>query len=133
MLLLSAFGVSLGNLTFSVHTAIAGSLLTIVGFQIGTLGLFSTIAGNPIKTPSERITHWITDTLRLEHGLTFGITLTALGSLYSAAMVSHWLSTGHVPLVVPNLLAFTVIILGMQTIFNAFFLSILADKSSGAQ
>jgi len=128
MLALSAAGVSVRQLTFSVHTAIAGSLLTIVGYQVGTLGVFSTIAADPIKKPPDRLTEWVTGSVRLEHGLVLGLGVFALGAGYAAVRTGQWLATGQLPLVVPNLLAFTAIVVGLQTVFTSFFLSVLATE-----
>lgn len=129
-LILSGLGVTVGELTFSVHTAIAGGLLLITGYQIGTLGIFSAITGDPIRTPTDRVTQWVQEHVRLEHGIGVGLGATLLGGIYSALMIGQWLATGQVPLVVPNLLAFTAIVIGLQTIFYAFFLSILSEGVS---
>lgn len=131
-LVLSGVGVDVGGLTFAVHTALAGSLLTIVGYQVGALGVFSTIAADPIKKPTDRLNEWIVASIQLEHGLVIGGGVLVLGGGYAAMMVGRWLTTGRLPLVVPNLIAFTAIIVGIQTIFNSFYFSILATTRDSA-
>lgn len=131
-LVLSGVGVDVGGLTFAVHTALAGSLLTIVGYQVGALGVFSTIAADPIKKPTDRLNEWIVASIQLEHGLVIGGGVLVLGGGYAAMMVGRWLTTGRLPLVVPNLIAFTAIIVGIQTIFNSFYFSVLATTRDSA-
>ena len=126
--LLSLAGVQAGGLTFGTHTTIVASLLLIVGYQIGVLGTVSAIGANPIKPHSGRITDWVQDGFRLEHGATAGVALFGVGALSAGGMTFEWLA-GQVetPFVVPSLLAFTAIVLGVQTLFNSFCLSILIN------
>ncbi|NHN46559.1 glycosyltransferase family 2 protein [Halostella sp. JP-L12] len=120
----SVFDSQLVGITFGTHTVIAGSLLTIAGYQMGNLALFSTVT-DTIRKPRDPITTWITDNVRLEHGVTMGTALIAGGSAYVAYMLVRWLETGSLPFVIANMLAFTAIIVGIQTIFSSFFFSML--------
>ncbi|WP_049804974.1 glycosyltransferase family 2 protein [Natrinema pellirubrum] len=118
-------GVSIGNATLGTHSMIAGSLLTIVGYQVASLGVFATVASDPIQKPTDPITERVTTSLSLEHGATAGLVLFGVGSLYAAALVSQWITNGFASLefTMSSLIAFTAIIIGLQTVFSSFFLS----------
>jgi hypothetical protein len=134
-LALSVVGVTLYDVTFGTHTAIAGSLLTIVGHQVGSLALFSSIATDPIRSPSDQVTETIREYFQLEHGATFGVGLFGLGAVYVAAVFGRWVGSGYsvLPEVVHNLAALTIIVLGVQTVFSSFFLSMLASNTDGGE
>ena len=115
--------------TPGINAMIAGSLLTIVGYQIATLAVFSSIAADPIQRPRDLVTNWIRDRFRLEHGATLGILLYGVGTVYVTAVVARWATSGYstVPFAVRSMVAFTAIVLGTQTIFSSFFFSMLAQ------
>jgi len=129
MMGLSAFGVKPGGVTFGIHTMIAGSLLVVVGYQTAILSLFSTIASDPIRVPTDPLTRWIQTNFKLEQGATFGLTLFGAGAAYSAFLLYGWVQSGYgaVPFGAVNMVAFTVIVVGLETVFASFHLSALAD------
>lgn len=129
---LSFFSIQPGTVVFGVHTMILGSLLTILGCQVGSLALFSAIAGDPIRKPEDPITRWIDTNFRLEHGATLGVLLFGFGALYGLRLFVGWIAGGFtgIPFVPSNLLATTAMIVGLMIIFNSFYLSTLADQGS---
>jgi glycosyltransferase involved in cell wall biosynthesis len=131
----SLLGVRLNGVQFGTYTMIAGSLFTILAFNIGSLALFSSIAGNPIREPRDPITRIINRRFQLEHAATIGLGLFAVGAVYAVYLVAGWVDSGfsELPLVPANLLAFTVIMLGVQTVFYAFFFSMLGTETSRAR
>ena len=112
---------------FGTRSMVAGSLMTLVGYQVASFGVFATVASNPIRRPRDRITGWIVSHLRLESGLAVGLTLIALGGLYASWIIAVWLLSGYpaLPRLTHDISAFTIIILGIQTVFSAFFMSLL--------
>lgn len=118
--------------TPGINTMIAGSLLTIVGFQVTTLAVFSSIAADPIQRPNDSITGLIRNRFKLEHGATVGLLLYALGTVYVTVVVARWAAGGFdvVPFAVQSMVAFTAIVLGTQTIFSSFFFSMLAQSQN---
>ena len=120
--------VFLGNV-FDVHYMVVGSLLTVLGFQIVTTGLFA-------KAYSHAARLYAPDgTLRvllryfsLERGLVVGGLLFLAGFALDLAILTRWLESGRVQLdaVRPALQASTLMIVGAQTVFSSFFLSMLA-------
>jgi len=121
-------GVSLGGITLGTHSMIAGSLFTIVGYQIFTLGLFSTVGSDPIRHVDDPVTNVLEGRLTLERGALLGTGLLVGGGLYAASLVATWVGTGFsaIPFTLASLVAFTAIVLGLQTVFSAFFLSEIA-------
>lgn len=132
-LVLSFVGESVEGLFFGTHTAVAGSLLVIVGYQVGNLAVFSTVASDPVKRQRDPVTRWVTDRVSLERGATLGVALTALGGAYVVFLLWRWVASGyaHRPFVVADMLAFTAIVLGTQTVFYAFFLSMVRPNRTG--
>ena len=122
------FGIGVGGFVPGIHSMIAGSLLTIVGYQVAGLGLFAGIAGNPISAPSDPLTEWVLERATLERGATFGASVFALGGGYAAYLLAQWIDSGSLPLLTGDVLAVTTIVLGLQTIFFSFFMSAIAEE-----
>jgi len=129
MMGLSAFGVEPGGVTFGIHTMIAGSLLAVVGYQTALLSLFSTVAADPIRIPTDPLTRWIQENFRLEQGATIGLAVFAVGAVYATYLLYEWVASGFgaVPFGAVNMVAFTLIVVGVETVFASFHLSALAD------
>lgn len=127
---LAGSGVSLGSANFGIRTMIAGSLLTIVGYQIGSFGIFSSIASDPIREPSDRITRGLRANVSLERGAMLGLGMFAIGGGYAGYSVFQWVTNGYtaLPTLLPDVAAFTLIVIGIQTLFGSFFMSTLADR-----
>lgn len=114
--------------TPSIHTLIFGSLFLITGYQIASMGLFAGVYGRAkgILDPDD-ITEWIVHNISLERGITIGIVTFGLGFVYLFYRVSTWALNGFptFPWVEQNMTAFTLITVGLQTIFFSFFLSLI--------
>ena len=110
------------------HSMILGSLSVLVGYQILFLGLFAKLYGvsSGIFNP-DRITHFIMKKLSLEKGVIIGLGVFLTGFLYALYLVISWIGSGFkvLPLRGESIIAFTLIIIGIQTIFNSFFLSMM--------
>lgn len=128
----SLFGLTLGGVVFGSHTVIAGSLLTVVGSQIGGLAVFSSVASNPVRPQRDPVTSWLKRRFRLEYGLGIGLALIALGGGYTAVLVGGWIASGYVqrPPITADMLAFTTLVLGAETFFSSFFLGLLDQPRS---
>ncbi|WP_435156746.1 glycosyltransferase family 2 protein [Haladaptatus sp. DFWS20] len=126
---LAYFGIAVGGVSVGLHSMIAGSLLAIGGFQIGSLGVFATVAGNPIKQSQQPVMGWLLKRLQLEHAATLGLLVFAGGATYATYLVIQWVSSGFVelPLLMDDIVAFTAIVLGIQTVFSSFFMSTIAE------
>jgi hypothetical protein len=118
-------GVTVGGVSFGIHTAIAGALLTLVGYQVANLGVFATVASDPIQRSDDIITTTLIDRLNLERMATIGVVVWVAGVAYAGWLVVQWAATGftQLPMTTGDVLAFTAIVIGLQTVFNAFFFS----------
>lgn len=118
-------GATLGAVTLGVNSMIAGSLFAIVGVQVGSLGVFATVATDPIQRPTDPMTSWITQYATLERGATTGVLVFAAGGAYASWLVVDWITSGFgaVPFTTEALIAFTGVVVGIQLVFSSFFLS----------
>lgn len=118
-------GVALGEVTLGTNSMIAGSLATIVGTQVGSLGVFATVASDPIQQPDDPVTTGITEYATLERGATAGVIVFAAGGAYASWLVGDWILSGFgaVPFTSAALIAFTAVVVGIQLVFSSFFLS----------
>lgn len=118
-------GVALGEATLGVNSMIAGSLAAIVGVQVGSLGVFATVASDPIQQPEDPLTSWITQSATLERRATAGALVFAAGGTYAGWLILDWILSGFgaVPFTTEALVAFTAVVVGIQLVFSSFFLS----------
>ncbi len=123
---------SLGSLFFGFHWMFVGSLLTVLGFQIINLGLFARFYSltSHFDEGRDRIAEWLLGHFNLEAGIVLGGSLFGLGILVDLFVFLTWLSGNfQSPVAVRlSIVALTLSILGAQTIFSAFFLSMMTIK-----
>lgn len=109
-----------------IHWLALGCLLTLLGFQILTLGAFAkTFAMNESFGMSGpffgKLLNWFT----LEAGVVVGTTLVLLGLFADLAILVTWLARdmGQMGSTHTVIVASTVIALGFQVVFSSFFLA----------
>jgi len=130
IMLLSFFRVYIGYVP-GFHSMIVGSLLVIVGYQVMFLGLFAKIYGVHVDLfDADRVAEFILKHASLEKGAIIGVTIFLVGFVYSAYLVARWVGSGFavLPLKEEDMIGFTLLILGLQTFFNSFFLSMLSNR-----
>lgn len=129
---LAAGPVDLGSLFFGFHWMFVGSLLTLIGFQIINLGLIARFYSltSHLDQKRDRIIEWIQHRFKLEAGILLGGGMFCLGILLDLLVLLSWLSGNFQSSVAVRLsiLALTFSIIGVQVLFSAFFLSIMAIK-----
>jgi hypothetical protein len=130
LMLLAYLNVRLGPMWLGIHTTVAGSLMTIAGIQVASFGVFARIAGNPIQQQKDPITESIVENVKLEYGASLGLALVAVGGAYSLFVLVRWVSSGFtvLPFLKADIIAMTLIVVGIQIVFSSFFMSILADS-----
>ncbi|WP_137284596.1 glycosyltransferase family 2 protein [Halorussus salinisoli] len=128
---LSLTNISVGGVTFGSYTMIAGSLCTIASYQLGSLAIFSAVAADPIREPQDPLTTWVLDRFKLEHGALLGLLVFGAGALHTGYLMYNWVTSGftQLPVIATNLVPFTALVLGIQTVSYSFFLSIIASRS----
>lgn len=119
------FGIPQSSISLGTNSMIAGSLFVILGVQVGSLGIFATVFGDPIQKPGDALTRVITEQLSLERGATVGLAVFTVGAAYATWLIGSWVASGFgaVPFTMSALVAFTAIVIGAQIVFSSFFLS----------
>ncbi len=120
--------IRLGGINFDLHYMVLGSLLTVLGFQILTTGLFAKVYSHAARLYApDRTLKVLMRYFNLERGVAVGSLLFLAGFVIDASILIHWLASGlgRLNAVRPALQASTLMIVGAQTVFSSFFLSML--------
>jgi len=118
----------IGSRAYDIHVMVLACLLCLLGYQILLLGLsariLSVIRSFSDSTP---LIQFIYRYFTLEKGLLLGFVIFAVGFLIDGWIAYRWRQSGFGELqkVRPALFALLLMVLGTQTIFSAFFLSML--------
>jgi glycosyltransferase involved in cell wall biosynthesis len=124
---------NLGFHAFDTHFSVLFALLAILGYQTLLFGVFARTCLPPERrTGADRLHQWFERNYSLERGLVGGALLFLVGFAIDAAVLVHWLRKGLGPIdsLRPALLAMTLMMVGAQTGFAAFFLSLFRiDRS----
>jgi hypothetical protein len=114
---------------WDVHAMVLACLVTMVGYQVVMLGLFARFYSltEHLDGERDRLLVALNRRFTLERGLLIGGIITVVGLAMDSFVFIRWLAVDMGPLneVRPAIYATTLIALGMQTIFGAFFLSLL--------
>jgi glycosyltransferase involved in cell wall biosynthesis len=126
---------SLGAVTFDVHTMLYAAIVTLIGNQMITFYFFSKIFA--IRMALEKNDSWMSGFdkyFTLERGLALGGSLLFMGILLTIYSITVWndSSFGNLQptlmlrIIIP---AVTLLMLGIQIIFNSFFAGVLSIKT----
>jgi hypothetical protein len=107
-------GLNIGY-TPRVNSMMAGSLLTLVGFQVYFFGAFTRM----VRGQS------LSGLFTLERGAAAAVLLFVAGLAWTGWLVSGFLGGGSPP-VEWSILGFSLMVLGLQSFFSAFMLSIVS-------
>jgi glycosyltransferase involved in cell wall biosynthesis len=127
MLLLLNGPLEVAKLRLDIHPMIIGSLFTIVGYQIILLWLYAKTYAIHYLNEKDRLINIINKIINLERGIFLGVILFILGLILNINILVEWINSGFGSLseLRTAVFAFTLVVLGIQTIFSSFFLSIL--------
>jgi glycosyltransferase involved in cell wall biosynthesis len=106
------------NIGFQPRTnsMIAGSLLTLIGYQVLFFGAFTKmIQGGSLPK-----------SFTLERGATVAILIFAVGFVWTVKLVSGFMGSRVSPPIEQSIVGFSLMILGLQTFFSSFMLSIIS-------
>lgn len=127
-----------GGVVLDIHTMLLGTLCALLGYQTLWLWAFAKIHGwtsgiLPANTFSTRLFQHI----NLERGVVVGVVLLLGGLGLNVWLFSHWFAQNMGPLDVQSsfrcaLWGFLLMVLGVQTIYGSFFLSMLGMRSKTA-
>ncbi len=121
--------IKFGEISLGIHSMIAASFLAIAGYQLTFLGLFSSAYAKKLGIACDRLSEKILKALTLERGILAGVFVFTLGFFYTLMLLYRWWTSGYsdLPLVFQDILAFTLMIVGLQTIFYSFYLGIVRE------
>lgn len=124
----------IGNMEFDIHTLLYGALAILTGYQVVLFAVFTKVFAitEGLLPPDEKLNKAF-KIINLETGLLIGFVLTAAGIAGSIYSVWCWRKTGFghlnpsemLRMIIPSMIA---LMLGVQTIFSSFFLSVLGMK-----
>ena len=131
LLLLFPRPLTLGGITFDIHTMLYCAVASTIGFQMMAFWIFSKAFAIDAKLlPPTPILNKLRGQPFLEFGIVIGLVLSLSGVMGSVAALRVWESHSFGPLipgvvmriVIPSI---TVLIIGIQCILASFFLAIL--------
>ena len=125
---LSGFDVPVFGREFQLHAMIGFALLTIVGAQVVALAVSArAFAVYVLGEREDRMLGWGLRHLRLERALLLGGLVLLAGLIIGGVVVATWIDRGFGQLNEEKLLVFAsvLVIVGVQAVFSAFFLSII--------
>jgi len=113
--------------SWDIHALIGGALLTIIGTQVLALGLCAHAFGTYFMGERDAWFDAMRARFRLEHGLALGGIIIIAGFVTSLIIVIKWIDHGFGALGLEKLavVAFTLLVVGLQIFFSSFLLSIL--------
>jgi len=125
---------TIGSVTFDVHTLVYAAAFVLLGFQAVSFAVFTKLFAiseglHPPDTALDRLFRYVT----LEVGLLAGALQMAVGLAVSIYAVSSWRARHFGSLDYPHTMRIVIpgallLILGSQTIFASFFLSVLGMR-----
>ena len=136
--LVAAGPVTLGTISFDVHTLVAGSLLTLAGYQAVLIGLAARIYALELEIgPPREVVQRAFRIFTLERGLLAGGFVFLLGLLLVGGLTYRWVASGCGPLQIehtlrPMVIGTTLMVLGCQTVLMSFFYRMLGIQRARA-
>jgi glycosyltransferase involved in cell wall biosynthesis len=121
----------IGGLRFDMHYMVLGSLLTLMGFQVITLGAYAKMyAISEHFEEKSRTLNLISRYFNLERGILMGSLVFVAGLGINLYILLVCLTAGFQgqPRLREAILAMTLMVIGLQTVFSSFFLSMLVIK-----
>jgi len=118
----------IGERAYDIHVMVLACLLCLLGYQILLLGLSAqTLSRRRGFSKSGSLIQFVHRHFTLERGLILGFVTFAVGFLIDGWIAYSWVKSGFGVLqkVRPALFALLLMVLGTQTVFSAFFLSML--------
>ena len=131
-----AFGpLQIAGVSFGFHWMFIGSLVAILGVQLMNLGFFARVysLSSHIDRSRDRVVEFFTKTFRMEHGLSVGTLALGFGLVTFLYVLLRLLKGDFdIPQSVRlSILALMLSIIGAQTIFASFFVSMMVIKRDG--
>ena len=111
-----------------VHTMVLGGLLTTLGVQILSTGLFARVYSYERHFDrDDKLLRGLARYFNLERGVILGLVVLVIGLVLDVTVAREWIQSGFGPLDALRraILGSTLLAVGTQIIFSSFFLSML--------
>jgi hypothetical protein len=135
MVILALGPLHVGGVTLGFHWMFPCAVLAIAGFQLISLGVVARFYSltSHIDVHRDRLIHWFTERFRMESGIALGAAMFGLGTVTGLVLLVVWLRGGfdESASVRLSVFALTLSVIGVQTIFSSFLLSMMAIKRRG--
>jgi len=117
---------------FFIHPMFVSSLITIMGYQIIFFGIFSRTYSYVHLNDKNSFLDKIYSKITLEKIILIGLLIASVGLFIFIYILLKWIdsSFGQLNEIKSSLLALTLIVIGIQTIFSSFMLSIIGIKNN---
>jgi glycosyltransferase involved in cell wall biosynthesis len=132
LLLVLVFGpLRIDSIFFDFHYMVLGSLLALLGVQVVSLGIYAKVyalSGHFIERNG--LIEGLSKRFNLERGIVLGGMVFLLGLIINLGILYQWVGVGFGGQVRVReaILAMTLMVIGAQTVFASFFLSILGIR-----
>lgn len=116
---------------WDMHVMIFASAICILSYQLLNLGIYAhTLAVNEGFLKNDKFFIFFQRHFNLERGLMLGTLLFSIGFIINLFIFLEWFlkSFGALYRIRESILAMTLLIIGLQTIFSSFFISLLSLK-----
>ena len=119
--------VNIFGVMLNIHPMVLSSLLTILGYQIILLGLYAKTYAVIHLKEKDKLVDLINKYINLERGSLIGLIVILIGIIIGIRIFYIWSENnfGALDQIRPAIFTLTLIVIGIQTIFSSFLLSIL--------
>lgn len=127
--------VSIAGQRFGIHWMFFASMLAILGFQVISYGFCARVysLSSQIDRAQDPIVNFFLRVYRLESAISIGFTVFLIGILTFSSILLLWEFVGMNSLqsIRLSILALTLSVIGIQTIFASFFISMMVIRRRG--
>lgn len=129
VMLLGFWNVKVYGQPIGIHSLIAGSLLTVVGYQVGWFAVLTDTV-DTVEESRTRLIRRVQRGFSLERGASVGVATLLAGVCVAIYLIVRWIQSGFVelPSIRADVVAFTTIVVGIQTVFGSFFMDMLQSR-----
>ena len=122
---------NIGGIFLQYHPMFLASLFIIAGYQLMIFSFFSKTYAITHLGENSKAIDWLNKHFTIEKASLFGLVVLVFGGLVYLKIFIGWVMVGFGELheVKNSILAMTTMVLGLQTIFSSFMLSILGIKN----
>lgn len=124
------FNVKIFSIQLYVHPLFYSSLAILLGYQLVLFAAFSKIYSITHLSDSDRTIEKLFAYLNIERGVICGLLLFVAGAFIFGSIIYSWVRSGMGELneIKNSIVALTLLVVGIQTIFSSFMLSIVGIK-----